>query len=556
MTQFLNLAHVLDRVSQTSGRIEKVNLIAEFLRNTSHDEIKSATLFLAGHVFAECDPRALNISWGGLVGSLRQVVDYTGKDFDEAYKGDTGDAVASLLGLMQVTRQEVLETEPLTIGRVASTFAAIASASGQGSKKKRETLMVRMLSEATPREAKYLVALLLSDTRTGVSEGLVAEGIAAAFKINPDTVRRAWSFTGDLGEVAALASVGGKDELERVSIILFRPVKPMLATQATDVRELIISIGAPVALELKLDGARVQVHRDGQHVRLYSRSLSDVTNSLPDVVQAVRDKVSSEQVILDGEVIAIDQQGIPYLFQAVMTRFGRVQDVESKLKETRLELRLFDVLVEGGRSLVDRPYAERRAILEQKAPSDMMVERLVTDNDSEAERFFERSLQLGHEGLMVKKLDSAYVPGVRGKTWFKVKHTITLDMVIVGAEWGYGRRSKWLSDYHLGVKNEETGDYVMIGKTFKGLTDPEFESMTKRLLDMQTGKEGRVIKVRPEIVVEVLVSEIQESPTYGGGMTLRFARIARIRDDKRPEDVTTLTELRRLYEARLQYKAT
>ncbi|RDE11643.1 MAG: DNA ligase [Candidatus Thorarchaeota archaeon] len=556
MTQFLELAQVLDRISQTSSRTEKVNLIAEFLRNTSHDDMRSATLFLAGRVFAECDPRALNISWSGLVGSLRQLVDYSQKDFDKVYKGDTGDAVASLLGLMRVTRQEVLETEPLSIGRTASTFAAIASASGQGSRKKKETLMVRMLSEATPREAKYLVALLLSDTRTGVSEGLVAEGIAAAFMIGPVTVRRAWSLTGDLGEVAALASVGGKDELDRVSMVLFRPVKPMLATQATDLRELINSIGVPVALELKLDGARVQVHSDGQQVRLYSRSLTDVTDSLPDVAQAVRNEVSSKQAILDGEVIAIDPQGTPYLFQAVMTRFGRVQDVESKLKQTKLELRLFDVLMEGGKAFVDRPYAERRTVLEQIAPPDMIVERLVTSSDSDAERFFERSLQLGHEGLMVKKLDSTYVPGLRGKTWFKIKHTITLDMVIVGAEWGYGRRSKWLSDYHLAIRNEETDDYVMIGKTFKGLTDPEFESMTKRLLDIQTGKEGRVIKVRPEIVVEVLVSEIQESPTYDGGMTLRFARIARIRDDKRPEDATTLVELRRLYEARLQYKAT
>jgi DNA ligase 1 len=460
------------------------------------------------------------------------------------------------LSSVKITRQESLAFESLTIRDVAAAFSAIAESSGKGSKRKKESLIAHLISVSSPREAKYLVAFLLSDTRTGVSEGLLAESIAAAFEIDSDVIRRAWYFSGDLGWVAFTAKTGGCSALEAVRIELFRPVKPMLATPADSLRDLLSAVREPLALELKMDGARVQIHKDGRKVRIFSRGLTDVTSSLPEVVQVVQQSIKSEKAILDGEVIATSIDGRPYPFQIVMTRFGRTQEVDNKAQQTRLELHLFDALMIDGIPTVDRSYSDRHNMLARTAPPALLTESIVTSDLKEAEEFFDRSRDLGHEGLVAKRVDSAYVPGLRGKNWFKIKHTLdTFDLVIIAAEWGYGRRNQWLSDYHLAVRNEDTGDYMMVGKTFKGLTDAEFKTMTDRLLAIQTGGDRRVVRVRPEVVVQVLASDIQDSPRYEGGMALRFARITAIRDDKRAEDATTLTELRRAFNAQFSRKA-
>jgi DNA ligase-1 len=556
MTEFARLADVLDSVSTAAGRIEKVNLIAGFLGELPEDDIKPASLFLAGRIFPENDQRTLDVSWSGLLDSVRQVIDFSDEDLTNVYKGDTGDAIAALLSSAEIARQESLTYEPLTIEMVATVFSAIADSSGKGSKRKKENLMAQLISDSSPREAKYLVAFLLSDTRTGVSEGLLAESIATAFGIDPETVRRAWYFSGDLGWTALAAKTGGSSSLEAVAVELFRPVKPMLATPAMNIRDLLAAVGEPLALELKMDGARVQIHKDGQRVRVFSRSLADVTESLPEITQVVQQSIRSDKAILDGEVIAVGKEGRPYPFQVVMTRFGRVQDVETKVEQTRLELHLFDALMIDGISTVDRNYIDRHEMLARIGPPALLTESLVTSDVKEAETFFKRSRDLGHEGIVAKRLDSAYVPGVRGRNWFKVKHTLdTFDLVIIAAEWGYGRRSQWLSDYHLAVRNEDTGEYVMVGKTFKGLTDTEFKTMTDRLLAIQIGGDSKVVRVRPEVVVQVLASDIQDSQRYDAGMTLRFARISAIRDDKRAEDATTLAELRRAYDAQFRRKA-
>ena len=556
MTEFAQLTEVLDNVSMTAGRNEKVGLIADFLRRLPDDEIKYASVFLAGRIFAESDQRSLDVSWSGLLDSLRQVIDFSEEDLNNTYQGDSGEAIAALLSSSEFSHQETLATEPLTISRVAAAFSAIADSSGKGSRKKKESIMAQLLSASSSREAKHLVAFLLSDTRTGVSEGLLAESIAAAFEVNPETVRRAWYFSGDLGYVALTAKVGGSSALDRVVVKLSRPVKPMLATPADSIRDLLTSLEEPLAFELKMDGARVQIHKDGQRVRIFSRSLTEVTDSLPEIARVVQESVHSDRAILDGEVIAVSDDGKPYPFQVVMTRFGRVKDVEMKTDRTLLELHLFDALMIDGVPVVDRSYNDRRTMLERIVPSGLLTERIVTADIKEAERFFKKSVDMGHEGLVAKRLDSAYVPGVRGRNWFKIKHTLdTLDLVIIAAEWGYGRRSRWLSDYHLAVRDEETGNYVMVGKTFKGLTDNEFGVMTDRLLGIQIGRDGHIVKVRPEVVVEVLASDIQDSPRYEAGMALRFARITAIRDDRRPEDATTLEELRRAYNAQFKRKA-
>lgn len=556
MTDFVFLAEVLDKVSRTKKRNEKVALAGEFLRKVEIEEVSQAALYLSGKVFAESDQRTLNISWKGLMNALRKVVDFNDDTLSEAYDGDIGKAVAKILEGSKESRQSALFSEALSIASVSQTLSKIADIQGKGSVKEKQSRLTSLFMEASPRESRFLAALVLEDMRTGLSEGLLAESIAFAFGVDSTLVRRAWSFNGDLGAVAKLASEGGAKALRRVSVQVMRGLKPMLASPTQDLESLFESQPNQYSLELKLDGARVQIHKEGDEVSIFSRRLSDVTNSLPDIVQVVREKIKSLKVIIDGEVLAVDDAGRPFPFQVVMKRFGRTRDIEEAFKDTRLVLVLFDVILIDDIQLVDEPYSERRRRLEEIVPSNLLVERLVTESIDSAQAFFQRSQELGHEGLVAKKLDSPYIPGVRGKYWFKIKHTLdTLDLVIVAAEWGHGRRKDWLSDYHLAVRDEESGEFMIVGKTYKGFTDKEFQDITERLLDLKIASHKHIVQVRPEIVVEVIASEVQESPTYESGMALRFARISQIREDKGPMDAMTLIELREIFDKQFRFKA-
>jgi DNA ligase-1 len=555
MTLFLELTKTMDKISGTRSRKAKVGFLAEFLKSVSLDEVQQSALFLRGQVFSEADSRTLNISWRGLIQALKQVIEYSEEEFGKHYDGDIGIAVERLLSSGNHTRQVGLFSEPLTIASVSNALSEIAATDGKGSKKKKEAILAQLLRDADSEEARYLVAIILGDTRTGVSEGLIAEGIAEAFEIDSKMIRRAWGFNGDIGKVAFIAARGGSDELSKVSVEVFRPMKPMLATSADSIESL-FEIDDTFALELKFDGARVQIHKEGDEVRLYSRRLIDVTESLPEIVKIAREEIQANDLILDGEVVAVDKKGQPYPFQVVMKRFGRSRNIEAIKERVGLYLYVFDVLLVDGVSFADEPYIFRRKKLEELVSSNLLTESINTTDLKEASLFFEKSRELGHEGVMAKKTASLYEPGSRGKNWFKVKHTLdTLDLVIVAAEWGHGRRNKWLSDYHLAVLDKSTGEFMMVGKTFKGLTDREFEEMTERLKQIEITHRRGLVKVQPKVVVEVLASEIQESPTYKSGLALRFARITRIRDDKTPEEATTLQQLRSVFEEQFSFKA-
>jgi DNA ligase-1 len=556
MTHFVVLAEVLDKISRTMKRREKVSLAGEFLRSVEIEEVSQAALYMSGKVFAESDQRTLNISWKGLLNALKKVVDFDDNTLSEAYDGDIGEAIAKVLDGSKESRQSTLFSEALSIASVSQTLEKIADIQGKGSVKEKQSLLISLFMEASPREARFLVAIVLEDMRTGLSEGLLAEGIAFAFDVDSALVRRAWNFNGNLGAVARLASEGGMDALRRVSVQMMRGLKPMLASPIQDMESLFESQPNQYSFEFKLDGARVQIHKKGVEVCIFSRRLSDVTDSLPDIVQIVREKFTSRNAIVDGEVLAVDDAGTPFPFQVVMKRFGRTRDIEKAFKDTHLVLVLFDAILIDDDQLVDEPYSERRRRLEETVPSDLLVERFVTENINSAQAFFKKSQELGHEGLVAKKLDSPYTPGVRGKHWFKIKHTLdTLDLVIVAAEWGHGRRKKWLSDYHLAVRDEESGEFMVVGKTYKGFTDKEFQDITERLLDLKIVAQKHIVQVRPEIVVEVIASEVQESPTYESCMALRFARISQIREDKGPMDAMTLLELRELFDKQFHFKA-
>ncbi|MCK4633912.1 ATP-dependent DNA ligase, partial [Candidatus Bathyarchaeota archaeon] len=403
---------------------------------------------------------------------------------------------------------------------------------------------------------KYLTRILLKEMRTGFHEGLMEQAVAKAFNIPLETVQTASMLTGDIGRVATLAKLEGKTGLLRVKFKIFRPIKPMLAQMITTVAEVLTEHGGQTALEYKLDGARVQIHKSRDAVKIFSRRLTDVTRSLPEIVQQVRSSVKAEKAILEGEIIAVGKDGNPMPFQHLMRRFTRIREIQHALKEVPIQLHLFDALYIDGESLINEPYDLRRQGLATVAGNIHLTKQVVASDAETAEHFMKEAIEAGHEGLMAKKLDSPYTSGIRGKAWLKIKETLEpLDLVIVAAEYGYGRRHGWLSDYCLAARDTESGDLLQVGKTFKGLTDAEIIKMTEALEKSAIDKEGHRVIVSPEVIVEVTYNEIQKSSIYKCGMALRFARISRIRNDKNLEAVDSIQKIRKIYEEQFEKKA-
>lgn len=552
-TPFAQLAKLGQNLEQTSKRLELTAQLAHFLQGLAPEELPPAVRLTIGQVFPEWDERALNISWRAVQTVLHQLTDASPAVREEIYRQavDGGEAARMLL---EQTRRQPIEPPPLTLLEVFHTFEALAETAGKGSQTRKEALLLGLFRRATPVEAKTLVKVISQEMRHGVNEGLMLEAIAQAAGVKPRLVQRANQLWGDLGEVALTALTSGESGLKQAELRLFRPLKPMLAQTAEDLAEAFERHGGQLALEYKLDGARVQIHRQGDQVRIYSRQLADVTGSLPDVVAEVKELLAVEEAIVEGEALAVDPQGRPLPFQHLMRRFRRKHALAETVAEIPVQLHLFDALYLNGKTLLDSPYQERWQALEAAAGQVRRVGRLLPATLAEGQAFAEVAFRDGHEGVMAKALHSAYTPGVRGKAWLKLKHVVTLDLVIVVADWGYGRRHGWLSNYHLAARDADTGRYLVVGKTFKGLTDSEFEAMTRRLLALEQSRQGSTVFVRPQVVVEVLFNEIQASRQYESGLALRFARIVRLREDKLAVEADTLQTLRQLYEQQFDYK--
>jgi DNA ligase-1 len=552
-TTFERLALLGEELEQTTRRVEMRRAIAQFLRDLSVEEIPPGLRLLIGQVFPEWDDRTLNLSWRALFEVVSSLTETSEADWQQAFSEavDGGEAVRLVWDRF---RQEPPREPALTIMDVYNSFQAIAETKGKGSRARKAEILASLLSRATPVEAKYLVKNVLREMRHGVSEGIVLDAIAEAFLVEKQLVRRANMLLGDLGEVAVTASQKGQTGLQTISPRPFRPTKPMLAQPAKDLAEAFETHGGEVALEYKLDGARVQIHKDGPTVRIFTRNLSEVTGSLPEIVQEVSEQARAATMIVEGEVIAVDQEGRPLPFQHLMRRFKRVHKVEETAQRLPVQLHLFDILLLGEESLVDSSYEQRWLKLEQAKGGLLTAGRTIPGSLEQARAFTDLAYEEGHEGVMVKHLQSPYRPGVRGKSWLKVKRTTALDLVIVAADWGYGRRHGWLSNYHLAARDEDKGTFLEVGKTFKGLTDQEFQQMTERLLALETHRQRGTVFVEPQVVVEVLFNEIQASPQYESGLALRFARIARLREDKRPEEADTIQTMRRLFDGQSQHK--
>ncbi|MEM3703180.1 MAG: ATP-dependent DNA ligase [Candidatus Bathyarchaeia archaeon] len=550
-TLFKALAELCDKLEGMSRRVISVNLMADFLNILEPDEVEPAVSMILGRPFPKWSQQTLDVSWATLSEIIRRITGVEWKVFLEAFNqtGDVGSAVKIVFESCKVKRQTALFDKPLTILEVRRSFEAIAETVGYGSREKKERLIEALLSLASPLEVKYLVKILIGEMRTGFHEGLMEQAVSRAFQLPLETVKKAGMMLGDIGTVAALIKTEGIGALSKIGFQVFRPVKLMLAQMASDVAEAIKEHGGRTAFEHKLDGARVQIHKVGDDVRIFSRRLTDVTKSLPEIADVVKDKVKAHEAIMEGEVIAIDHEGHPVPFQHLMRRFKRVHKIGDIAEAIPVRLFLFDILYLNGESLISLPYIQRRQILAENAGGIPLTKHVITNSVDEAERFLNEAINCGHEGLMAKRLNSEYTPGIRGKHWLKIKPILEpLDLVIIAAEYGYGRRREWLSDYYLAARDAETSEFLIVGKTFKGLTDTEIIEMTKRLKELAIKEEYRKVYVTPKIVVEVAYNEIQKSPKYKCGMALRFARITRIRDDKTPEEADTIQRVREIYQ--------
>ena len=540
-TAFRELAALCEALGRTRSRLELARLVADFVAGLAPDEVRPAVRLLLGQA-----GRGETAVSGATLWPVLVRLAGAGADADAAWKDavDFGEATERLLR----ARKEVHPAPPaLSLAEVEARVRALADARGPGSRAAKERLLADLFTVLTPVEAKYVAKNLVRDMRTGVAEGVLVDALARLAGGDRAAIARAHLLEGDLATVAERVVAHRGLPLPESSLVYFRPLRPMLAQTAETATEALATFDGRAGIEEKLDGARVQIHRRGDECRLYSRRLQELTASLPDVVALVRSGLGVPAAILEGEVVPVDAAGAALPFQELMRRFRRVKDVERLVREVPVRLRLFDVLQDGDVALIDRPYAERWAALERVRGTLETVGRIVPASAAAAEAFYARALADGLEGAMVKGLDATYSPGVRGRGWLKVKRAETVDLVIVAADRGYGRRHGWLSNYHLAARDADTGRLEPVGKTFKGLTDDEFRAMTARLSALAVGEEGATVFVRPEVVVEVLFTDIQRSPTYAAGLALRFARIARVRADKAPEDADTLQHLRALF---------
>ncbi|WP_020104037.1 ATP-dependent DNA ligase [Mycobacterium sp. 360MFTsu5.1] len=432
----------------------------------------------------------------------------------------------------------------LTVTEVDAALSAIKAVAGPGSAAARTTLLHSLFGAATAVEQTFLRGLLSGGLRQGALAGVMADAVAKATGIPAAEVRRAAMLSGNLATVAAVAMSDGADGLQRFTLTVGRPVSPMLAQTATDVGDALEKLGGAAIFETKLDGVRLQIHRSGTEVSVYTRSLDDITARVPDVVRAVLELPVTD-LIADAEALAMRPDGRPHRFQVTSSRIGKRSDDGAQ----PLSVYFFDILHRDGTDLLDQPAEHRRQALDEVVPEPLRVRRCVTADSVVAQQFLDDTLAAGHEGVMAKHPESPYEAGRRGAGWLKVKPVHTLDLVVLAVEWGSGRRTGKLSNIHLGARDPATGGFVMLGKTFKGMTDAMLDWQTARFTELADGPmDGYVVRLRPEQVVEIAFDGVQGSSRYPGKMALRFARVLRYRDDKRPDEADTIDTVRSLYE--------
>ncbi len=542
----MSFAELCQRVEGVSGSLEKVDLVAAFLKNLDDDELAVASGFIMGDLFSPSMDLVMGVGPSILYEAMARACGCSTERISDMLRA-TGDpglvASAAVDKKKPIGFAAFIKDEPLSIKEVYQRLVAVARASGKGSQDAKVKNLQYLFSQATPLEAQYIARLAIEDMRIGIGEGGVRDAIAQAFSQDASKVERAYNLTNDIGLVAVNARKG---TLADLNVLINHPIKMMLAQVGEGISASMQELGS-AAIEWKYDGARVQIHKDGKRVRIFSRRLEDVTRSLPEIVRLAQE-VRADKAILDGEVVAIGKDSRPLAFQEILKRFRRKYNVEKQAKETPLHLFLFDLIYLDGQSTVDLPLTRRRELLEGIADPSILADQVISDSVQKAEEIYHQALEKGHEGLILKNSMSVYAPGKRGKNWLKIKPVMeTLDLAVIGAKWGEGRRASFLGSYRLACLDEATSKLLDIGWVATGLTDEALAELTELFRELILVQNGMEVELKPAVIFEVAYEEIQKSQSYSSGYALRFPRLVRVRDDKSLEEADSLERVESLY---------
>ena len=579
---YSDLVDVYEKLEKTTKRLEKTHILAEFLKTVRTDSLPYVVLLLQGNVYPAVEEKKIGVA-AKLV--LKAIASASGIPHDKvehhwAKSGDLGETAAELMGKK---KQSTLFKTDITVKKVMENLRKLATLEGEGTVSRKVDLISELLTSATSKEAKFIVRTMLEELRVGVADGTLRDAIVWAYfgkeigftynqkendfdvkdriKYNEysDAVQRAYDMVSDFSEVIVAAKEKGLLGLAKSSLKVGAPIKVMLYTKAEDFKEAFEALGKPAQCEFKFDGFRIQAHKKDGKITLFTRRLENVTKQFPDVVKFVEEFVKAKEFIIDSEAVGYDSKTKKYVaFQIISQRIKRKYDIEEIAKKFPVELDVFDVVEYEGENCMNKPFRERRKILEKMVPKEVpfklkLAEAIVTSSEKEAEEFYQRSLQAGNEGVMVKSLDAPYQPGRRVGGGVKIKPVMeTLDVVIVGAEKGEGKRAGWLSSFIIACRDEDSDELVEIGRVSTGFKEKSeegtsFDDMTKLLDSLIVDKKGKIVKVRPKIIIEVAYEEIQKSPEYSSGYALRFPRLVRLREDRGPDDASTLREVDVLY---------
>ncbi len=574
--KYSKLAELYEQLDNTTKRLEKTHILSEFLKEVPADDIDKVVLLAGGKVFPPWDERKIGFASKMVLKALETATGLS-KDLIEKSLKKTGDLGATAEDLIGKKHQRTLFSSELTVSKVFENIRKLATIEGLGSVDVKVKLVAELLTSAKPNEARYIIRTVLEDLRVGLGEGTIRDAIVWSVfgkeigldydkKLNNvafpeknrdrynhflEIVQNAYDVANDFSIVAKAAKKSGEKGLAEIEFEVGRPVKVMLAQKVADFNEGFERVETPAAIEYKYDGFRIQVHRNRDKIMLYTRRLENVTHQFPDVVEAIKENTQNASFILDSEAVGYNPKTKKYRpFQDVSQRIKRKYDIEKTAKEFPVELNVFDILYYNNKTTIKTPFEERRKLIEKivkpKKWAIVLAEQIITESKTDAEKFYRQSLNAGNEGVMMKNLKAPYKPGSRVGFMIKLKPTMKeLDLVIVGGEWGSGKRAGWLSSFTLACLDEDSGEYMEVGKVGTGIKEKEeegvsFEQLTQMLKKHVISEKGKEVKIKPEIVVEVTYEEIQKSPTYNSGYALRFPRVRRLRDDRSPEEVSTL----------------
>ncbi len=557
---FIRIAEIFDKIDKENitSRIELTKSVAKFIADISDEDLQIVLLFFQGKTFPIWSNKELGIAENLVVKALSKTTGWKeekikGKIREE---GDLGNVAGKILSGRIQHSLFSSETENLTVREVSNGFQKISGCSGGGSQDKKMQLIDKILSKTTETEAKFFIRLLLGEMRVGIGEGVIRDAIAKSYNVDSNLVERGYYLISDIGEVARIAKTNGNNGLENIVPEIGIPVRVMLAQKVDGVKVALGEFGK-CAFEVKYDGMRIQIQKNKGKIYLFTRRLENVTAQFPEIVRAVKENVKADNVIMEGETVAIQGTGQnnierrkPRVFQELSRRIKRKYDIDEIASKIPVEINLFDILYLNGKSLLNEKFENRRKILENTVMTTetfRLAEQIITDSIEEAEKFYNYAQKSGHEGVMAKKLDAVYQAGSRVGYMYKIKPVMeTLDVVIVGGTWGEGKRAQWLASFLLAVREPVSNKFLTIGRLGTGFTDEQFKEMTENLRELITREEGKDVEIRPSVVIEVAYEEIQKSPSYTSGYALRFPRLVRFRGDKSPEEADTVERVEEL----------